>query len=187
MGVSHLFHILCQLLCDFPVMIKLTAVYRVSVLIHFHRLLHPGSQMYFIDIHRATKSAGLFPFVHPLLIFPFISGKIPYDGGRIRAQLGIAGVRIRLQHGLSGPVFNLILIKHTRLEPGNKQFINSGISQPAHLMTPSIPEVKVSHHADPHSARSPDRKMHAPHSVDGNRMGTQLFIGMVIDACLEFL
>ena len=52
MGVSHLFHIGCQLLRDLPVVVELAAVDVLTVLILCYRFLHPGTKMDLIDGHR---------------------------------------------------------------------------------------------------------------------------------------
>ena len=52
MGVSHLFHIGCQLLRDLPVVVELAAVDVLTVLILCYRFLHPGTKMDLINRHR---------------------------------------------------------------------------------------------------------------------------------------
>ena len=57
MGVSHLFHIGCQLLRDLPVVVELAAVDVLTVLILCYRFLHPGTKMDLIDGHRGILQA----------------------------------------------------------------------------------------------------------------------------------
>ena len=82
---------------------------------------------------------GLSSFIHPLLIFPFVSVHIPYNRGRIRAELCIVCIGIRLQHRFAGFCLYFIFIEHPSLKLRNKKLIDPGVPKPFHLVPSAVP------------------------------------------------
>ena len=189
MGISHLLHIGCQLFGNLPVIIKFGACNRISLLVHGNIFAHPGAQMHLIDIHGLVLCIGLCPARHPLLILPLVTADIPDNRSRVGAQLRVIGIGIRLQHGLAMARLDFILIDISLLQPGDKQFKNAGVvpAHSAHLVTPSVPLVKISYHADAHGTGCPYGKIHALHPVNRHGMGAHFFIDGIVNAGSKFL
>ena len=74
MGVSHLFHIVCQFWSNFTIIVK-----------EFIFRFDPGSHMYFINEHRRIFIIDLFSAFHPLRIFPLILFQIHYNRSILRS------------------------------------------------------------------------------------------------------
>ena len=53
-------------------------------------------------------------------------------------------------------------------------------------MSSAVPQVKVSHYAHSHGTGGPHGKQHALYPVYGHGMGSQLFINLIVHACVKF-
>ena len=110
MGIPHFLHIFRQLDRDLTVIVKLRSDNLASSLIHLGRFSHPGTEMYLIDRHRRRLRVERRPFLHPVLIVPFIFVQIPDDGCRVRSKFRIVRIRIRLQRRVAVLELNFIFI-----------------------------------------------------------------------------
>ena len=187
MGVSHLFHIGCQLLRDLPVVVELAAVDVLTVLILCYRFLHPGTKMDLIDGHRGILQAVFrrCPLFDPLIIVPFVTGHIPDNRCRIRAELRIVSVRIRLQHRKSRLCLDLIFVDRAGLQVRDKDLVDPRRTSLFHLVASSVPEVEIAHNADAHRIRRPHRKVNALDPGFHRRMCPEFLIGIIIDPRTE--
>ena len=187
MSIPHFLHILRQLDRDLTVIVKLRSGDLASSLIHLDRFSHPGTEMYLIDRHRRRLRIERRPFLHPVLIIPFILVQIPDDGRRVRSKFRIVRIRIRLERRVAVLELNFIFINSALFKLRDKYLKHTRISQPTHLASSAIPQVEVADDAHAHRFRRPDCKIDTAHTFDRHRMRAHLIINAVVDARLKFL
>jgi hypothetical protein len=186
MGISHILYVLRQLFGDLPVIVELAAHDLLAVLVHGKGLANPGAQMHLIDGHGLLFIICLVPLLHPHIICPLIAVNIPDNGRVVGAQLPIAAIWIRFEHGVSVLGLYLILIDTACIQAGDKQLKHPVVPKPSHLVAAAVPHIKVAHNAHPHGAGSPHRKVHALYALDLHDMGTHLLVHIIADARVKF-
>ena len=176
MRISHIFHILCHHRSQFPVIIKIPSVLR----------LLPGTKMHFINEHGLSGCVRLFSVFQPFIIFPGEMIQIRDYRSSVGTQFRRVRIRIRLKHYQSGSCFNFKFVELSHSQIRNEQFKDTGIPQTSHLVSASIPEIKVAHHADPHGIRRPNWKINAIGSFYIHGMSSHFLINLIEDTCVKF-
>ncbi len=182
MSVPHLFHVIRQLHGNLTVIIKFAPGNLFPVFIHLYGLADPRTEMHLIDGHGLIFFIFFCPVLHPHIISPLITADIPDNRCIGRTQLSVIAIGVRLQHGITILCFYLIFINGAHIQPWNKQFKYSRISQFSHLVAPSIPHVKITHNADTHSTGSPYCKIYSLHALYLHCMRAHLLIDIIINA-----
>ena len=117
MSVSHLFHIICDRMCELAICIK--------SFLFGTRMTHPGSHMYLIDRQRILFLIPLFALFQPLLVRPLQIRNIGHTRSCPRTKFCIIGERIRFKNPLSFLCLNTKLIQISLLRSRHKTGINS--------------------------------------------------------------
>ena len=177
MGVSHLLHIFYDLRRQFPVSIKFSAVLR----------LIKRSQIKFIDTHGLILCLPLRTVFHPLAVLPGKPVQISDHRGTSRTQLCPKTVRICFHKGKPAFCLNLKFVAFPVFHVRNKQLKNAGVPESSHLVHPSVPAVKIPHHADPQGIGCPDCKISSLCIINFHRVGAQFLIDHIMNAGIEFL
>ena len=176
MRITHIFYILGHHRRQLPVIIKISAILRLA----------PGTKMHFINEHRLLEGIRFFSFFQPFIIFPGKMVQIRDYRCGIGTQFRRVRIGIRLKHDQPGPCFDFKFIELSSFQIGNEQFKDTGIPQASHLVPASVPEIKISHHADPHGIRGPNGKINAIGSFYIHGMSTHFLINLIEDTCVKF-
>ena len=177
MGIPHLLHIVDDLRRKLPIGEKLPAIRRFL----------KGTEIKLVHAHGLIFRLQLGALLHPLSVFPRKARDIPHHGGTLRPHLRPEAVRVRLHKHQTTLRLDLKFIAVPLFYIGNKYLENAGIPQPPHLVESAVPAVKVTHHADPHGIRRPDRKICALDFVYHRRMRAQFLINAIVDARVKLL
>ncbi len=176
MGVPHLLHIGNQPGCDFTV---------IGIGLSLRGIRH-RAQVHLVHAHRGVAGLEFFPGLQKSCVPPGKTVQIRHHRRRLRAQLRGVSVRIGLQIGQASLELQLIFIVVPRARIRQEKLKYARVPQPAHLVHPSVPSVKISHHTDPHGSGSPDRKVHTLHTFQNHGMSSQFLIDGIVYAVLEF-
>ena len=189
MGISHILHVPGKHRGDLPVIVKFPRLrqrYRFILRLFGFRLL-PGAQMHLIDQDRLFPVIRLLSLLHPSAVCPLKAGQICDNGSRIGTKLRRICIRIRLQHRKAALRLDLIFIAGSRPNSGNKKLKNPCLFDAPHRMTPSIPEIEISDHADTARIWGPYRKVGTLHALYRHRMRAHFFIQGIMNARLKLV
>ena len=124
---------------------------------------------------------------NPLCILPLEPVKTCHNRRRLRSYLTVIAVRIRLVQLPSVTRRDKILIHAPVLCLIRKQLEYSGLSKSCHLITASVPAVKVSHNLNTLSRRCPDCKINSLFSVALRTVSTHLLINLIVRSLTEYI
>ena len=173
MGVSHFLYIFYDLRSNFPV---------IDIILSFPRC-HKASQIHFIDAHRSITALIFFTTFQEFVVLPLIITDIRNYRSRLRSLLCSIAIRVRLQISKSSLDLQLIFVTVSGFCSGNKQFKDTGIPQPSHLMDPPVPFIKITDYTDTHGIRRPDGKIGSCVPIQFHGMCPKLFIDCIMNAC----
>ena len=179
MRIAHFFYVSGQHRSQLPVCIKLPTVLFLRV------RLPPASQMHLIDQHGLLFVIFAFPLLQPFFIGPGKIAEIRDHRSCIRPQFCRVGVRIGLQHGQTLTGLDLIFIAGSGLQSRDKQLEDPCLWNPAHGMTPSVPQIEVANHADAFRIGGPYGKVSTVHTVYGHGMGSHFLINGIVNALFK--
>ena len=172
MGVSHFLYIFYNLRSNFPV---------IDIILSFPRC-HKASQIHFIDAHRSITALIFFAAFQKFVVLPLIITDIRNYRSRLRSLLCCIAVGVSLQISKSALDLQLVFVTVSGFRSGNKQFKDTGIPQPSHLMDPPVPFIKITDYADTHGIRRPDGKIGSLVPIQFHGMCSQLFIDCIMNA-----
>ena len=147
MSVSHLFHIICDRMCELAICIK--------SFLFGTRITHPGAHMYLIDRQRILLLIPLFPLLQPLLVRPLQIRNIGHSGSRTRTPLRIICKRIRLKNPFSCLCLDTEFIQIPFLRSRHKTSVDPKRLLTMHLIRPKIPCVKFTYNGHSRCMRRP--------------------------------
>ena len=125
--------------------------------------------------------------LHPGVVIPGEFLQVGHHGSAGGRTFHCRAVGIGFPFYLSALYFDLIFIKIPCLGFGHKKLENAGHRHPVHDVAPTVPFVKIAHHADAYRIGRPDHEADAFRSVYRHRMGSQLVVGVIINARAESL
>ena len=138
MSIAHLFHISCQSMSQFPVIVE------SRVILSMGRMSFPGAGMHLINRHGIFSRVELQTFLQPGCIPPpkwlcqiRNSGRIP------RAHFRVISVWVCLIQQTVIISGNTVFVQVPILHPWNKQLINSHIIVAFHFISLWIPVIKI--------------------------------------------
>ena len=144
------------------------------------RMLHPGTDMTFINCHRLLENILLFTGLHPPAIAPLISGEIGGAGSGSGTKLCRIGEGICLVKLSSFRCIDQVLIELILADSRNKAGPDADLPDLLHGILIFIPAVEGANDMNGCRIRRPYRKEHSFSSIFHGRMCAQLFIDIVM-------
>ena len=181
MGISHVFHIRNQGLCQIPI--------RIKSIILTPRMPHPGTRMYLINCHRLLiyfLFGKFFSGIHPFRIGPEKIGNIRDNGSGLRTQLCIVCIRICFVQLSSILRDNQELIHAAQLDTRYEQFVypHRLRCHTLHLVRGLIPSIKFPNHIYTICMWCPDIKAYTLFSFNCHFVSTHFAINIIM-CCLS--
>ena len=144
-----------------------------------------GTGIELIDTDRHISQLQPCSLVQEFRVLPVKFIQIGDDGCRIRSELRGITIRICLEIGQTVLQLYFKFIILSDLSAGNKNFKNARVPEPAHLVSPAVPAVEISCHADAERMRRPYGKIGSPYAVHRHGMRPELFIDRIMNPVLE--
>ena len=175
MGIAHLPHKRNQLVGNAA---------EIGIQLPFLRC-RKGTGIELIDTDRHISQLQLCTPAQELRVLPVKFIQIGNDRCRIRSELRGITIRICLEIGQTVLQLYFKFIVLPDLSTGNKNFKNTGIPEPAHLVNPAVPAVEISYHADTERMRRPHGEIGSPYAIHRHGMRPKLFIDGIMNPILE--
>ncbi len=180
-GIAEVLDVIGRPLGELPICVK--PVYAPVA----GRMLHPRTDMAFVDNHRILVRIESCAFFHPGAVRPFQMRQIRHDGRGSRPKLHLVAVRIRLIEPFAVRSDDEILVHGADADTRNKDLPYADlVPVPDHVRV-RIPAVEVAHHGNASGIRRPDRKICACLTVYFRRMRAQLLIEIVVRRMPEII
>jgi len=142
-------------------------------------VLHPAFKMDFVDTDRGFEPLGLFAFIEPRFVLPFVAGPLMDDAGGFGRDFGAEGVGIALELvGVVVTTLDAVLVDVARLDAGDEEFPDAAVAE-THGMTGGIPVVENAGDGDGEGGGRPDGEADAGDVVDDLGVGAKGFPGAV--------
>ena len=142
--------------------------------------------MHFQNAHGIFVYIPFISLRHPCIIRPRKAGQIINYRGVLRSLLAISRIGICFQKCQTALCLYFIFVIISYVGHRDKQFKDSRIPKPSHLMKPAIPMIEISNHTDTHGIGCPHRKQHAVDTVYHIRMCSKQMINFIMNTCIEF-
>jgi len=143
----------------------------------------PGAEMDFVDGDRRLEPVFLDAPGEPIGIVPFVVIEAGDDGAGVGAKFGTEGVGIGFKRqDVSGGADDFIFVDGAFGKLGEKDFPDAGSAAGPHGMDATVPTVEITYDTDALGAGGPDGKVNAADAFEGDDVGTEFFVSVVVAA-----
>src|ERR1700693_6066321 len=144
----------------------------------------PRSKMNFVDADGLFVPLLRFPGLNPLVIAPFETIQIEYQGSRLDSMLPVESEGITFQDDLTKTVSHFELVMGPFHDAGDENLPDPGFDPFSHRMTSTIPAIEITYDADALGVGTPDGKSCACMPINLGQMSAQFFVDVVVVAFL---
>ena len=148
-------------------------------------MLHPGTDMAFIDDHRITLNIKFLAFLHPCGIRPFQIAEICNNGCCARTELSLISERIGFVKVLALVTDDKVLVHLAGFRIGNEPLPYADVIFICDDVSLSIPVIELTDDRYTLCIRSPHCEVSSVYSVDGGGVRTELLIKIVVRSMTE--